>query len=61
MENQLVFGTYNVPPISNESLTATYTTQTNLSNSILEKIYAAETEINQESINQMSSDKTLKH
>ena len=60
MENQLVFGKYNIPPITNESLTATYTIQNILSKSMLEKIYAAEKEINQEEIGVNSYDETLK-
>jgi hypothetical protein len=60
MEDQLIFGTYNVPPITNESLTATYTTQNIFSKSMLEKIYAAEKEIIQEEIGVNSYSEALK-
>lgn len=50
MENKVVFGTYNVPPISDSTLTASFTVESNLSKEMLEKIYATETEINNEDL-----------
>lgn len=60
MDNQLIFGTYNVPPITNESLTASFTTQANISKEMLEKIYQTESIIDQENAKVNSFDDTLK-
>lgn len=60
MENKLIFGTYNVPPITNESLTASFTTQGNITKEMLEKIYCSEQEIDQEEVKINSFDETLK-
>lgn len=47
MENKVVFGTYNVPPITDNTLMASFTVQSNLTKEMLEQIYATETEINE--------------
>jgi len=59
MENQLVFGTYNIPPITDHSLTASFSTQTHLTKEMLEKIYASETEPSRENIGELNTFDTI--